>query len=299
MVDDDASIPEGRARGGFARAEALSPEERSRIARAAALGRWSKDLPKATHEGPLAIGDISFDCAVLENGTRVVSEQKFMSAMGMYRSGALSTRRQAEEGSAPIPLFLANKNLKPFADKQLGGVHFEPLKYKTPKNAVAHGIPAEAIPRICRVWKDALRAGVLGPRQTLIAAQAEMLLDGLAEVGIIALVDEATGYQEIRDRKALEAILDKYLRKEFAAWAKRFPDEFYQQIFRLKGWEWRGMSVNRPSVVGHYTNDLVWDRLAPKIREELEQRNPKNDHGRRRSKHHQWLTEDIGHPALA
>ena len=31
---------------------------------------------------------------------------------------------------------------------------------------------------------------------------------------------------------ALQAILDAYLRKELA-WAKRFPDEFDRQIFRL------------------------------------------------------------------
>jgi hypothetical protein len=52
-------------------------------------------------------------------------------------------------------------------------------------------------------------------------------------------------------------------------------------------------------VVGHYTNDLVWERLAPGIREELESKNPKNERGNRLSKHHQWLTEDVGHPALA
>jgi hypothetical protein len=62
---------------------------------------------------------------------------------------------------------------------------------------------------------------------------------GLAHVGIIALVDEATGYQDVRDRLALQAILDAYLRKELAAWAKRFPEEFYRQIFRLRDWQGR------------------------------------------------------------
>jgi hypothetical protein len=122
---------------------------------------------------------------------------------------------------------------------------------------------------------------------------------GLAHVGIIALVDEATGYQEVRDKLALQAILDKFLLKELAAWAKRFPDEFYQEMFRLRGWQWRGMKVNRPSVVGHYTNDLVYQRLAPGILDELQLRNPKDEKGNRAAKHHQWLTEDIGHPALS
>ena len=59
------------------------------------------------------------------------------------------------------------------------------------------------------------------------------------------------------------------------------------------------MQINRPSVVGRYTNDIVYKRLAPNIIEELEIRNPKNSSGNRSVRHHQWLTEDIGNPALA
>ena len=253
--------------------------------------------PKVTHAGPLKIGDIELDCAVLEDGSRIISETKFMEVMGMYRSGALSVRRK--DASAPIPLFLAHKNLKPYADKHLGGVHFELKSYRTERGGSGQGIPAETLPKVCEVWMDANRDGVLGPRQQLTAKKAEILFRGFAHVGIVALIDEATGYQRIRDREALQAILDAYLRKELAAWAKRFPDEFYEQMFRLRGWEWKGMKVNRPQVVGHYTNDLVWERLAPGIREELESKNPKNERGHRLSKHHQWLTEDVGHPALA
>jgi hypothetical protein len=143
------------------------------------------------------------------------------------------------------------------------------------------------------------KKGALSPPQEKYADAAEILVRGFARVGIIALVDEATGYQEVRDRYALQEILDKYLRKEFAAWAKRFPDEFYQEIFRLRGWAWKGMRVNRPQCVASYTKDLVYARLAPGILTELEKKNPVAETGRRLALHHQWLTEDIGHPALA
>lgn len=124
---------------------------------------------------------------------------------------------------------------------------------------------------------------------------------GLAHVGITALVDEATGYQEVRDKQALQAILDQFLRKELAAWAKRFPDEFYNQMFRLKGWQRKDLSSpsRRPGAAGMYTNDIVYERLAPGIVQELEMRNPKDAKGNRKGKHHQLLTEDVGHPALA
>lgn len=59
------------------------------------------------------------------------------------------------------------------------------------------------------------------------------------------------------------------------------------------------MKVNRPQVVAKYTTDLVYERLAPSILSELEEKNPKNSRGQREAKHHQWLTEDVGHPALA
>jgi len=125
-----------------------------------------------------------------------------------------------------------------------------------------------------------------------------MLVRGLAQTGIVALVDEATGYQQVRQRDALQAFLDRFLRKELAAWVKTFPDEFFSELFRLKRWQWRGTS-RRPGVVGKYINDLIYDRLGPGVLDELQRRNPVLESGRRRTKHFQWLTEDIGHPALA
>ena len=117
-------------------------------------------------------------------------------------------------------------------------------------------------------------------------------------LGIIGLVDEATGFQNVRARDALQAFLDRFLRKELAAWVKTFPDEFFQELFRLKRWQWRGTS-RRPGVVGRYINDLIYDRLGQGVLEELQRRNPSDGHGRRKAKHFQWLTEDIGNPALA
>ena len=40
-----------------------------------------------------------------------------------------------------------------------------------------------------------------------IARQADVLMRALAHVGIAALVDEATGYQEVRDRRPFKRFL--------------------------------------------------------------------------------------------
>lgn len=305
-MDDSTSpkttVTDIAAKGGRARAEALSPEERRRIAQFAAGERWARagrhPIPVATHTGKLRVGNIEFDCAVLEDGTRVVSETRFMAAMGMYRSGALSTRRERAPGGALPPLFLAYKNLQPFVDRHLGGVHYNPVQYITLAGRVAtSGIRADFLPKVCEVWIDAERAGVLGARQRQIAAKADILFRGFAHVGIIALVDEATGFQDERARDALAKILEAFVAKELRKWVRTFPVEFYKELFRLRGIPYDG-TVRRPAYVGHLTNDLVYARLAPGVLEELRAKNPVTENGKRKHRHHQWLTDNVGHPKL-
>lgn len=287
-----------RSAGGAARAANLSAEERSAIAKKAARTRWGPEEP--THVGVLTIGEMEIPCAVLADGRRVLSQRGVGKALGRGFGGK-DWRRQGETDAGKLPFFLTANTLKPFISNELMTLVTSPIEYRHGRlgGNAAHGIDATALPQICDVWLKARESGALNESQRAIAQRAELLMRGLAHVGIVALVDEATGYQEIRDKKALQAILEQFLTKELAAWAKRFPDEFYQQIFRLKNWEWRGMKVNRPQVVGAYTRDIVYARLAPGIVEELERRNPRNDKGQRPGKHHQWLTEDVGHPALA
>jgi hypothetical protein len=252
-------------------------------------------LPIAEHTGEVKIGDVSLPCAVLQDGTRLITQNGIFQAIG--RTGR-STGTPEGTASA-LPVFLRSKKLSPFITDDLRTAS-APIRFRLrgKKNeSTALGFKAEILPLTCQVFIDAFNAGALSNKQVHIAEKCRMLAKGFQIVGITALIDEATGYQEIRDRKALQQILDHYLRKEFAAWAKRFPDEFYQQIFRLRGWQWRGMKVNRPGAVASYTKDLVYARLAPGVLLELERLNPIQD-GHRRVKHHQYFTDDVGHPAL-
>lgn len=302
MVEDPHSTEKTpQSRGGSARAKKLNAAERSEIARQAASGRWHADLPQATHEGELKVGDATLRAAVLPNGKRLLSQGTFLQALGRSRTpkagtGALS----ATDG---LPFFLQADQLKPFISEELR-LSTTPLFFRTADGRRAVGYDAELLPMVCEVYlklrdQSLDKTGKVPSQYEHIIRQCDALMRGLAHVGIIALVDEATGYQETRDRLALQQILDRYLRKELAAWAKRFPDEFYQQIFRLRGWEWKGMKVNRPQVFANYTKDFVYERLTPGLLKELEAKNPTDGKGARKAKHHQWLTEDIGHPALA
>lgn len=298
MTESHNEHPTGRAAGGVARARSMSPEKRSEIAKRAAEARWGS--PKAEFTGVLKIGELSIDCAVLPDGTRVLSQRSVGRALGRSYGG--NDFKRADGAGGKLPFYLAAKALNPFIPNELMALVNSPIVYHHSQGGgAAHGIEASALPQICEVWLRARDAGSLSKAQSRIAERAEILMRGLAHIGITALVDEATGYQDVRDRQALQAILDQFLRKELAAWAKRFPDEFYAQMFRLKGWKRQGLanSSHRPGAAGMYTNDIVYERLAPGILEELQSRNPRNSRGHRRGKHHQLLTEHVGHPALA
>src|ERR1041384_2257802 len=217
----------------------------------------SQTVPTATHIGELQIGDLLLPCAVLPDGTRVISQGAMATAFGPVTGGWQMRKRGEDEHSGVLPPFLVAESLKPHISNDLRTLVSSPYRYKDPRGGpIRIGFEATLLPKVCEVWLTARDKDALTKIQKPVAERAEILMRGLAHVGIVALVDEATGYQEVRDKLALQAILDAYLRKELAAWAKKFPDEFYQQMFRLRGWQWRGMSVNRPSVVGKYTNDI-------------------------------------------
>lgn len=287
--------------GGKARAEKLSKEELSAIASAAAKARWAKEsdseIPKATHRGELEIGEIRIPCAVLEDGRRVVSEHGITTALGSRSGASKRIKKGAEEDGALLPIFLAPARLKEFINNDLIDGPLKPVTYKDKTRRVV-GYPADALPAVCDVWLKAREAGRLQKQQLQKAQNAEILMRALAHVGIVALVDEATGYQAERDRDALHQILSAYLSNERLKWAKRFPDEFYKQIYRLKKWKWPNQGKRTP-LVGKITNAIVYEKLPPGVLDELQTRNPtKEGTGKRKWKHHQFLSEDIGQPDL-
>ena len=241
---------------------------------------------QATHgdeSHPLVIGGIQIPCYVLDDGTRVFSQRGMFDAL-VVRSRGREMERLIQGGN--LAASLNAESLQSLRN---------PIRFR--RGRMAYGYPVELFIDVCNAILGARDAGTLPDYYLPAAVRAEIFVRSVAKVGIVALVDEVTGYQEVRQKEALQALLDAYLRKELAAWAKRFPDDFYREMFRLRGWDWKGPG-NSTYAVAHYTRDLVYARLAPALVGELERRNPRVDN-RRKVKHHQWLTEDIGHPALA
>jgi hypothetical protein len=289
----------GAAKGGVARAESLTGTERSEIARKAALARWSaaaERLPTAqwgSPDRPLRIGELEIPCYVLSDGTRVLTQTGIRTSLGISLGG-----RSGQKEGDRLARFAAQDTLKSFISKNLLDRTNHPLKFKYPRGNVAYGYEATVLADLCETILAARKAGVLLKRQDHIAAQAEILVRAFARTGIIALVDEATGYQDVRARDALARILEKFISKELRKWVKTFPSDFYKEMFRLKGWQFSPTSVKRPQLVGKYTDDIVYQRLAPGVRDELRRLTPRDEKGRLKTHLHRRLTEDLGHPRL-
>jgi len=295
----------GAAKGGRARAKKLSAVQRSQIARNASESRWArvghKPLPRATHDGTLNIGELELPCAVLEDGTRILSQRSFTAALGAPSGGhTYATRRN--DGDAVFPVYLSSERLKPFIPEDLAASLFSPVEF-VPRHGgrSALGIKADLIPAVCDVWLKARENGALTTKQLDIAKRAEILIRGLAHTGIIALVDEATGYQDMRARDALAKILQAFVTKELRKWVSTFPPDYYKELYRLRGWKYPELlkdQTKRPIEAARVTNDLIYDRLAPGVRQELHRLTPRDEKGRLKQKLFQRLTEDIGHPRL-
>lgn len=284
------------AKGGKARAANLSKSERSEIAKQAADARWGADLQQAvcgSPDRPLRIGNAELQAYVLEDGTRVLTQAELLVALGRHRKANVRNV-QGEEQTPPV---LQGRRLKPFISNELLEKS-RPIAFRTPQGVRASGYRAEILPEICEVYLRAREKNALLDQQQHIAAQAEILVRGLAHVGIIALVDEATGYQEVRAQDALTRILEAFIAKELQAWVRTFPADFYEGLFRLRGLDYPNATVQRPRYFGHLTNDIVYRRLAPGVLEELKRVTPKSESGNRKHKFFQKLTTNIGYPKL-
>jgi hypothetical protein len=226
-------------------------------------------LPKATHAGELKIGDMIIPCAVLEDGRRVLTQEGFLHAIGRARKAKAGTGASVDG----MPAFLIAGNLQEFISKELIE-STRAIRFRNLRGNKAYGYLAELLPRVCQVYLEANDARVLLKNQIPIAAKCEILVRGLAHVGIVALVDEATGYQYDRDRDDLERFLSIYLAAEHLKWAKMFPDEFFRQIYRLKRWPYPRGTSKRTPLIGKIINKIVFAKLPDKVLPKLRELNP-------------------------
>ncbi len=184
--------------------------------------------PEATHRGILPIGGLQLEVYVLDDGRRVFAKRGMARALGLRSEGG-------------------NAFLKTLSGKKVGSEISDDLR-KSLENPIVfniagadpgHGYEADVLVEVCKAVARASIAGKLLDSQKDMAAQAQAIVNALAQVGIAALIDEATGYQTERGPDALRLLVQAYIEKEQREWEKEFPDDFYRK---------RGFSPTFPSV---------------------------------------------------
>jgi len=286
--------------GGQARAKSLTREERKEIARQGALARWNKPvltpdpnvMPEASHQGQLPIGDVKLDCYVLEDGRRLFHKRGMARALTLKSTGGnafLKTISGKGLGSAISPE-LREKIEKPIIFKPLNG---DP----------AHGYEAATLVEVLDAIIDARNEGKLLPNQIFLARQAEIIIRSAAKLGIVALIDEATGFIADKRKAEYRELFQQYISDEIRQWEKEFPDEFFDMIYRLYGLKRiNPRSFKHPIFFSKFIRKYIYRPLANSngaILEELENKNPVvYSSGGRRYKLFMFLSDHVGLPAF-
>jgi hypothetical protein len=246
------------------------------------------------YEGDIKIGDLSLSCYVLEDGTRVLSGRGLQTALKLVDE----PEQGIQTAGNRIDRYLGQKSLQPFIYKGRSPDHFNPIEcYKG--DSRINGYEATLLADICDAFLEARKNIKLSSRQEIIADQCEILIRGFAKVGIIALIDEATGYQYDRERFELQKILDSYISEEVARWQLTFTIDFYKNLFRLWEVPFTEKSVkSKPQFVGNLTVKYIYNQLPEVVIDKIKELNPKSDKGKYKYKWHQLLTDDIGREHL-
>lgn len=247
---------------------------------------------KVRNRGELDLAGIKIPCYVLEDGVRVLSGRKMQEALKMVdESGQKSSGHR-------MAVFLSRKSLTPFISKYLQMGTLDPIVCYD-GNQKINGYRAEALADICDIFLEARKHIELSTRQKIIADQCEILMRAFARVGIIALVDEATGYQNEREHFELQKILSAYISDEVLKWQLTFTDDFYREIYRLWGLPFIPKYIRqKPSFIGKLTRKYIYEELPKGVVDKIREKVGKTEKGNWKYKWHQTLTPEIGREHL-
>lgn len=243
-----------KAKGGFARAKALTAVQRRQISQKGGLSRWGS-LPKATHKGTFKDDfGIDVDCYVLGDPakTGVISKTGLAQAVGLSaRSNALSR-------------FLETGILADFGGSELHDKIKNPLRFqwlvgdaKSLKTEI-HGYDVTLLIDVCKAIILAHNGNHLTPRHKPIVQQAHVILTASAKSGIQNLVYKLAGYDAPKNE--IISAFKLYVREEAKEYEREFPEELYDEWYRL--YELPRPDRNHPWKFKHLTMSQVYEPLA-------------------------------------
>lgn len=245
-------------------------------------GPMPQELVTADYVGKIKIGDIEIGCAVLSNEKRVFFQREILGALTGHRKGAMQRYFSAE-------------NLKPYLPEKYAGDKWDEniLKFQY-RSRLAFAYEATDLIDICNMYIRARNDGVLHPKQLPLAQRAQTIVTAFAKTGVIAVIDEATGYQIHRKKDALRLLVESYIVEEARKWMKEFPDEFFEELDRIYD-NPRTSKTKRPQYYGHFINRHIYEPIEKGlVLSKLKELNPHNERGNRVKRLHSFLNEQKG-----
>ncbi len=282
--------PKGRAKGGVARAAALSVDRKHEIAKRAAAARWKDKSLHATHKGSFKDDfGIDVDCYVLNDDakTAVISQRGMGLALGLG------------EGGSKLPRFISAARLAAYIGPELREKLEKPLIFQTSKpgqkstsTTTSNGQDVKVLIDLCHAIIAAHAAGVkVSPSVT---KQAQIILNASAKAGIQGLVYALAGYD--RTREEVIAAYKMYVIEEAREYEREFSPELYEQWYRL--YKLPKYEKGRPWEFRYLTIDHIYKPLAKSNGKVFAlAKASKTASGENNSKIHQFLSE-IGVKAL-
>lgn len=259
-----------------------------------------QDIPRAIHEGEIDLDGMKISCAILPGGIRVVSERSFTKALGRARPGGQTRARSraAQSNGDFLPLLLVPANIQPAIPVGFwSGLRTETFEYRTAgTNALAAGIDARIVPAICKIWTRARRLKLLRRNQLATAERAEIIQEGLSEVGFDVLVDHACGYEP--PRSVYRKSADDFFASAPRRYRPEFTHEYSAAIYGVFGWRYVEGQTKHPMMMGRIIAETIYAPMAPDMLVRLRSANPRNEQGRRSMKHLQLMSEEVGVPEL-
>ena len=280
---------QSKAIGGNARADALTPEQKRKIAAKAAAARWGF---KASHRGSFKEDfGIDVECYVLDDETKtaVISQRGMGEAIGI---GGYGSR---------LPKFISGKIISEYVGHELSEKLTNPLIFQdvspgtsVPPQTKIHGFDVTILIDLCKAIISAESAGKLLKSQIKVAKQAHIILSASAKAGIQGLVYALAGYD--RTKEEVIAAYKIYVIEEAREYEREFSPELYEQWYRLYGLV--KPERGRPWEFKYLTIDHIYRPLAKSNGKVFSlAKSSKQVKGEKNNKIHQFLSE-IGVKAL-
>lgn len=269
--------------------------------KARVLTEEAQDKDPVEYEGVLKLGDFTVPCFVTKSGVRLIASRKMQEILKVVEEDP-DDQPGVQRPGTRFKRFLTRKFFNSLISKEELQDLFTPIR-RTFRGRVISGYKSEALTKFCDLMMQAKDKDLLTTeRQYTVAVQAKVLYDSFAKIGLIALIDEATGYQQIRDPSALRLLVQQYIAEEKREWDKQFPDSFYDGLNRMYNSKkltttTKGTVIqNRPQHFANFTRTYVYEPLENgAVLEELDRINPKiNARGTRRDRFHQHLSQGYG-----